>query len=101
MFPRKRIDLIAIAKTVNNNRLSFDFVRNTMLPFIHDYNGKMIEYGFKLSDSINHFLITGEMDEFISEWYPKKEEVEKIVTQIPIKTIKDIELLTIKSQPDE
>lgn len=101
MFPRRKVDLIAIAKTVNNNRLSFDFVRNTMLPFIHDYNGKMIEYGFKLSDSINHFLITGEMDEFISEWYPKKEEVEKIVTQIPIKTIKDIELLTIKSEPDE
>jgi hypothetical protein len=100
MFPRKRIDLIAIAKTVNDSRLSFDFVRNTMLPFIHDYNGKMIEYGFRLSESINQFLITGEMDEFISEWY-SKEEIERIVAQIQIKTIKNIELLTIKNEADE
>lgn len=100
MFPRKRVDLIAIAKTVNDKRLSFDFVRNTMLPFIHDYNGKMIEYGNTFSDSINHFIITGEMDEFISEWY-SKEEIERIVAQIQRKAIKNIELLTTKMETDE
>jgi hypothetical protein len=99
-FPRRKIDLIAIAKTVNDERLSFDFVRNTMLPTIHDFNGKMIEYGFKFSESINHYLTTGEMDDFVSEWY-KPEEIEKIAFQIPVKTIKEIELITTNDKTDD
>ncbi|MBU4306120.1 MAG: hypothetical protein KJ893_10960 [Candidatus Omnitrophica bacterium] len=99
-FPRGRRDLIAIAKTINDNRFSFELVRNDILPFISDYRGKEIEYGFKLSESINSYLISGEMDEFISEWYAKN-DIEKIVSQIPVKTIKDIELLTKKSENDE
>ncbi|MBI4844498.1 MAG: hypothetical protein HY809_09280 [Nitrospirae bacterium] len=99
-FPRRRIDLIAIAKTVNDSRLSFNFVRNTILPFIHDYNGKMIEYGFRLSESINHFLTTEEIDAFISDWY-NRSEVEKIASQIPIKKVKDFELLTTRSNVDD
>ena len=99
-FPRRKIDLIAIARTVNDSRLNFEFVRNVILPFIHDYNGKLIEYGFKLSESVNNYLTSRGMDEFISEWYSKN-EVEQIASQIPVKTIKDIELLTRKSEDNE
>lgn len=100
MFPRSFSDLIVIAKTVNDSRLSFDFLKNTMKPKIEEYRGIEIEYGFKFSNSINHFIISGEADEFISEWLTK-EEVEKIVSSIPIKTIKDIALLTIETNNDD
>lgn len=99
-FPRSNRDLIAIAKTTNDKRLSFDLIKTTILPFISDYKGRRIEYGDKFRDSINNYLITGEIDEFTSEWYSKK-EVDEIVSQIPIKTIKDIELLTTKNSIDE
>lgn len=93
MFPRSFSDLIIIAKTINDPRLSFDFLKNTMKPKIEEYRGKEIEYGFKFSNSINHFIISGEADEFISEWLTTA-EIEEIVSQIPVKTIKDIELIT-------
>ncbi len=93
MFPRSFSDLVIIAKTINDQRLSFDFLKNTMKPKIEEYRGKEIEYGFKFSNSINHFIISGEADEFISEWL-RKAEIESIVSQIPMKTIKDIELIT-------
>ena len=93
MFPRSFSDLIIIAKTIGDPRLSFDFLKNTMKPKIEGYRGKEIEYGFKFSNSINHFIISGEADEFISEWL-KTTEIENIVSQIPVKTIKDIELIT-------
>lgn len=93
MFPRSFSDLIIIAKTINDPRLSFDFLKNTMKPKIEEYRGKEIEYGFKFSSSINHFITTGEADEFISEWLTTA-EIENIVSQIPMKTIKDIELIT-------
>lgn len=93
MFPRSFSDLIIIAKTINDPRLSFDFLKNTMKPKIEEYRGKEIEYGFKFSNSINHFIISGEADEFISEWLTTA-EIENIVSQIPVKTIKDIELIT-------
>lgn len=93
MFPRSFSDLIIIAKTINDPRLSFDFLKNTMKPKIEEYRGKEIEYGFKFSNSINHFIISGEADEFISEWLTIA-EIENIVSQIPVKTIKDIELIT-------
>ena len=93
MFPRSFSDLIIIAKTINDQRLSFDFLKNTMKPKIEEYRGKEIEYGFKFSNSINHFIISGEADEFISEWLTIA-EIENIVSQIPVKTIKDIELIT-------
>ena len=86
MFPRSFSDLIVIAKTINDSRLSFDFLKNIMKPKIEEYRGKEIEYGFKFSNSINHFIISGEEDEFISEWLTKK-EIEEIVIQIPTKTI--------------
>lgn len=100
MFPRSFSDLIIIAKTINDFRLSFDFLKSTMKPKIEEYRGKEIEYGFKFSNSINHFILTAEMDEFIAEWLTVK-EVEKIVSAIPIKTIKDIELITIQNNNDE
>lgn len=93
MFPRSFSDLIIIAKTINDARLSFDFLKNTMKPKIEEYRGKEIEYGFKFSNSINYFIISGEADEFISEWLTTA-EIENIVSQIPVKTIKDIELIT-------
>lgn len=93
MFPRSFSDLIIIAKTINDLRLSFDFLKNTMKPKIEEYRGKEIEYGFKFSNSINHFIISNEADEFISEWLTTA-EIENIVSQIPVKTIKDIELIT-------
>lgn len=93
MFPRSFSDLIIIAKTINDPRLSFDFLKNTMKPKIEEYRGKEIEYGFKFSNSINHFIISREADEFISEWLTTA-EIENIVLQIPVKTIKDIELIT-------
>jgi len=93
MFPRSFADLIIIAKTINDPRLSFDFLKNTMKPKIEEYRGKEIEYGFKFSNSMNHFIISGEADEFISEWLTIA-EIENIVSQIPMKTIKDIELIT-------
>ncbi|MCX7649846.1 MAG: hypothetical protein N2050_04770 [Flavobacteriales bacterium] len=93
MFPRSFADLLIIAKTINDPRLSFDFLKNTMKPKIEEYRGKEIEYGFKFSNSINHYIITGEVDEFISEWL-KNEELDNIVSQIPVKTIKEIELIT-------
>lgn len=94
MFPRSFSDLIIIAKTINDPRLSFDFLKNRMKPKIEEYRGMEIEYGFKFSNSMNHFIITGEADEFISEWLTKG-EIENIVSQILTKTIKDIELITI------
>jgi hypothetical protein len=100
MFPRSFSDLIIIAKTINDSRLSFDFLKSTMKPKIEEYRGKEIEYGFKFSNSINHFILTAEMDEFIAEWLTV-EEVEKIVSSIPIKTIKDIELITTQNNNDE
>ena len=100
MFPRSFSDLIIIAKTINDLRLSFDFLKSTMKPKIEEYRGKEIEYGFKFSNSINHFNLTAEMDEFIAEWLTI-EEVEKIVSAIPIKTIKDIELITTQNNNDE
>jgi hypothetical protein len=100
MFPRSFSDLIIIAKTINDPRLSFDFLKSTMKPKIEEYRGKEIEYGFKFSNSINHFILTRELDEFIAEWLSAK-EVEKIVSTIPIKTIKDIELITIQNDNDE
>ncbi len=93
MFPRSFSDLIIIAKTINDSRLSFDFLKNSMKPKIEEYRGMEIEYGFKFSNSINHFIISGEADEFISEWQTKA-EIENIVKQIPVRTIKDIELIT-------
>lgn len=93
MFPRSFSDLIIIAKTINDPRLSFDFLKNTLKPKIEEYRGMEIEYGFKFSNSINHFIISGEADEFISEWLTKT-EIENIVSQIPVRTIKDIELIT-------
>lgn len=100
MFPRSFSDLIIIAKIINDSRLSFDFLKSTMKPKIEEYRGKEIEYGFKFSNSINHFILTAEMDEFIAEWLTVK-EVGKIVSAIPIKTIKDIELITIQNDNDE
>jgi hypothetical protein len=100
MFPRSFSDLIIISKTINDARLSFDFLKNTIKPKIEEYRGMEIEYGFKFSNSINHFILTDEMDEFISEWWTK-DEVEKIVSSIPSKTIKDIELITIQNNNDE
>lgn len=93
MFPRSFSDLIIIAKTINDYRLSFDFLKNTMKPKIEEYRGMEIEYGFKFSNSINHFIISGEADDFISEWLTKN-EIENIVLQIQVKTIKDIEQIT-------
>lgn len=93
MFPRSFSDLIIIAKTINDSRLSFDFLKNTMKPKIEEYRGMEIEYGFKFSNSINHFIISGEADEFISEWLTTA-EIENIVSQILVRTIKDIELIT-------
>ncbi len=93
MFPRSFSDLIIIAKTINDPRLSFDFLKNTMKPKIEEYRGMEIEYGFKFSNSINHFIISGEEYEFISEWLTTA-EIENIVSQIPVRTIKDIELIT-------
>ena len=93
MFPRSFSDLIIIAKTINDPRLSFDFLKNTLKPKIEEYRGMEIEYGFKFSNSINHFIISGEADEFISEWLTTT-EIENIVSQIPVRTIKDIELIT-------
>ena len=93
MFPRSFSDLIIIAKTISDSQLSFDFLKNTMKPKIEEYRGKEIEYGFKFSNSINQFIISGEADDFISEWLTKN-EIENIVAQIPVKTIKDIELIT-------
>jgi len=93
MFPRSFSDLIIIAKTINDPRLSFDFLKNTMKPKIEEYRGMEIEYGFKFSNSINHFIISGEADEFISEWLTVA-EIENIVSQIPVRTIKDVELIT-------
>ena len=75
-------------------------MKNTIKPKIEEYRGKEIENGFKFSNSINHFILTGEMDDFISEWL-NKEEIEKIIKSIPIKTIKDIELLTMQNANDE
>ncbi len=100
MFPRSFSDLIIIAKTINDRRLSFEFLKNKMKPMIEEYRGKEIEYGFKFSNSINHFILTEEMDEFISEWWTKL-EVDKIVNSIPTKTIKGIELVTIQNNNDE
>ena len=100
MFPRSFSDLIVIAKTLNDSRLSFDFLKNTVKPKIEEYRGKEIEYGFKFSNSINHFILTGEMNDFISEWWTK-DEVEKIISSIPSKTIKDIELITTQNNNDE
>jgi len=100
MFPRSFADLIILAKTINDSRLSFDFLKSIMKPKIEDYRGMEIEYGFKFSNSINHFILTKEMDEFISEWLTK-EEIEKIVSSIQIKTIKSIEPITIKNNNDE
>jgi hypothetical protein len=99
-FPRKKIDLIAIAKTINDRRLNLDFVKNTILPFMHEYNGEMVKYGFKFSNSINNFLQNGEMDEFLLKWY-SHDEVQIIVSQIPQRTIKDIELSNLKSVSDD
>ncbi len=93
MFPRSFSDLIIIAKTISNSRLSFDFLKNTMKPKIEEYRGMEIEYGFKFSNSINHYIISGEADDFISEWLTKS-EIENIVLQIQVKTIKDIEQIT-------
>lgn len=93
MYPRSFSDLIIIAKTINDPRLSFDFLKNTMKPKIEEYRGMEIEYGFKFSNSINHFIISGEADEFISELLTTA-EIKNIVSQIPMKTIKDIELIT-------
>jgi hypothetical protein len=100
MFPRSFSDLIIIAKTINDTRLSFDFLKNTMKPKIEEYRGKEIEYGFKFSNCINHFILTGERDEFIAEWLTQ-EEVEKVVASIPTKTIKDIELISTQNNNDE
>jgi hypothetical protein len=96
MFPRSFSDLVVIAKTINDPRLSFDFLKNTMKPKIEEYRGMEIEYGFKFSNSINNFIILEETDEFISDWLTKK-EIENIVSQIPVRTIKDIELITQNS----
>lgn len=93
MFPRSFSDLIIIAKTINDQRLSFDFLKNTMKPKIEEYRGKEIEYGFKFSNSINHFIISGEAETFISEWLTTT-EIENIASQIQVRTIKDIELIT-------
>ncbi len=93
MFPRSFSDLIIIAKIINDSRLSFDFLKNTMKPKIEEYRGMEIEYGFKFSNSINHFIISGEEDDFISQWLTKN-EIENIVSQIQVKTIKDIEQIT-------
>lgn len=99
MFPRSFSDLIIIAKTINDSRLTFDFLKSTMKPKIEEYRGKEIEYGFKFSNCINHFILTGERDEFIAEWLTQV-EVEQIVASIPIKTIKDIELITTQNNDE-
>jgi hypothetical protein len=96
MFPRSFSDLIIIAKTINDPRLSFDFLKNIMKPKIEEYRGMEIEYGFKFSNSINHFIISGEADEFISEFLTIA-ELEKIRSQIPERTIKEVELITQNS----
>ena len=51
-------------------------------------------------NSINNFILTAEMDEFIAEWFTAA-EVEKIISSIPIKIIKDIELITSQNNNDE
>ena len=100
MFPARNIDLIAIAKTVDDERMNYNLLKNKILPTIHDFDGKRIKEGFKFSDGINYFLITGEINEYLSKWY-SKEELEKIVDQISSKTIKDIELLITKNNTDD
>jgi len=96
MFPRSFSDLVVIAKTINDPRLSFDFIKNAMKPKIEEYRGKEIEYGFKFSNGINNYIISGEIDNFLTEWL-KQSELDQIVTQIPKKTIKNIELITIEN----
>lgn len=99
-FPARKIDLIAIAKTTKNEFLNYEYLQSEMLPTISEYRGKSIEYGFKFSESINNYLINQELDSFISEWYTER-EIEKIVSQISIMTIKKIELLTFKEVQNE
>lgn len=93
MFPSRYIDLIAIAKTIQHNQMPMELVRNEMIPSIHEYEGKLIKEGFNFSDGINNYLITGEINEYLSQWYTK-EQLTNIVSKIEIKTIKDIELIT-------
>lgn len=100
MFPRSNTDLLIIAQTIQDNRLLFNFVKTKILPTITEYKGKEIEYGFKFSNSINHFILTEERDEFIAEWQTKK-EIEGIVSKIKIKIIKEIELITTQNNDDE
>lgn len=92
-FPSRYIDLIAIAKTIQDTRMTLEFVRNSMIPAIHDYEGKLVKEGFSFSEGINHYLITREINEYLSQWY-SKEHLEEIVKKIEPKTIKDIELIT-------
>lgn len=92
MFPRSFSDLIVIAKTINDPSLSFNFLKNTIKPKIEEYRGMEIEYGFKFSNSINQFIISNEVDEFISEFLTLT-EIEKIKSHIPEKTIKNIEII--------
>jgi hypothetical protein len=90
MFPRSFSNLIVIAKTINDTRLSLNFLKNTMKPIIDEYRGLEIEYGFKFSNSINNFILTKETNEFISKWF-SVDKIEEIVSKMKIKKIKKIE----------
>ncbi|MBF0229661.1 MAG: hypothetical protein HQK63_08750 [Desulfamplus sp.] len=100
MFPAKKKNLIAIAKTLDDKRLDNALLRTQILPIMKEYSGKNIKEGFKFSEGINHFLITGEINEYLSGCY-SQEELEKIASQIPIKKIKDIQQLELENKEDD
>ena len=93
MFPARYIDLIAITKTIQHNLMPLELVRTEIMPTIHEYEGKLVKEGFNFSEGINSYLMTGEMNEYLSQWYTR-EQLTNIVSRIEMKTIKDIELIT-------
>ncbi len=91
-FPARYIDLIAIAKTVQDERINMDIIRKHIIPTIHEFEGKLVKEGLAFSEGINHYLITGEINDYLSQWY-SKEKLEIIAKNIETKTIKSTELI--------
>jgi hypothetical protein len=98
-FPNRRINLLAIIKTVNHPELTNK--KDEIRPLISKYRGRLVEAGNDFSEQINNYIIDpenkGELLQLLNE-----EEFRKIVNQnAPERIIKEITLIDNTNEDDE
>ncbi|WP_435356158.1 hypothetical protein [Emticicia sp. SJ17W-69] len=89
-FPMKKLDLVAIIKTVNNIELNQNI--KDILAIKTEYSGRIIKAGVELSEEINTYILTNEKGKML-DWLGDNQIKEIIQVGAPMRTIKSIKIL--------